>query len=426
MKKIRLYLLSLFTILMIFTSCTMLNFGQKGQKTKDIVKKQSDKIEKDFTSHPKNKPYTLGSTPEEYSLSSKDKRMYTIKEKLPSNYPDDGVKGLYFSAYAAANPEIYPKVVKLIEDTDLNTVVVDIKDDWGNVTFDFNTDDEDIKYATNAVLNPKDFIEDMHKRGIYVIGRITTFKDSVITEKHNDWAFRKNDGTLWKNGHEETFMNPFLKEVWDYDVKLAKLGAKFGFDEIQFDYVRFAEGFETFGDELDYSRGSFEKEKISEGDKRVKAITNFVAYARDQLSTYNVPMGIDVFGYAMQVGRADGIGQDFSEMSNETDIMCSMIYPSHWGPNSFDIPKPDLEPYNLVYRYLEEEQEIFKNLKNPPKSRPWIQDFTASYIGEGNYMEYDKDAVQAQINAIYDMGQNEFLIWNAVCDYTTGVNYKPR
>ncbi|WP_394020628.1 putative glycoside hydrolase [Anaerococcus cruorum] len=152
-------------------------------------------------------------------------------------------------------------------------------------------------------------------------------------------------------------------------------------------------------------------------------MTGFVQRAREELQAYNVPISIDVFGYAMQVRRAEGIGQDFDKMANQTDVMSSMIYPSHWGSWSFDIEKPDLEPYELVSRYLEEEKKIFNELEHPPVSRPWIQDFTASWIGEGNWMEYDGDAVQAQIDAIYDQGLNEYLIWNANSEYSSGVDY---
>ena len=142
---------------------------------------------------------------------------------------------------------------------------------------------------------------------------------------------------------------------------------------------------------------------MDEGEKRVAAITGFVKKAREELQNYGVPMSIDVFGYALQVRRAEGIGQDFDQMANQTDAISSMIYPSHWGKWSFDIEKPDLEPYNLVYRYLEEEKKILGELEHPPVSRPWIQDFTATWIGEGNWMEYDGYAVQAQIDAIYDL-----------------------
>lgn len=267
-------------------------------------------------------------------------------------------------------------------------------------------------------------IEDFHNRGIYVIGRVTTFKDSIITEKHPDWGFTLDDGSLWKNAQDEAFMNPFLKEVQDYDLKIAKLAAQAGFDEIQFDYVRFAEGFETFGDTLDYSKDEFENNtEMDEGEKRVAAITGFVQRAREELQKYDVPISIDVFGYALQVRHAEGIGQDFDKMANQTDVISAMIYPSHWGSGSFDLDKPDLQPYELVKRYLDEEQEVLGALDHPPLSRPWIQDFTASWIGEGNWMEYDADAVQAQIDAIYDQGQNEYLIWNANSEYSTGVDY---
>ncbi|MDO4595066.1 MAG: putative glycoside hydrolase [Tissierellia bacterium] len=426
MKKITTFFVGILALVLIFTGCKSneINKDTNDKSNTSIVSnKSNNEIEKDFDSKPKDKPYLIGDAPDEYSMSFDSSRLYTIKEKEGDNYPEDGVKGVYLSAYGVNNPEIFPKVMNLIENSDLNTVVVDVKDDWGNVTWAFDTDDENINYAKTDTVDPKGFIEDMHNRGIYVIGRITTFKDSVITEKNPEWGFKQSDGQLWKNAHEESFMNPFLKEVWDYDIKLAKLAAEAGVDEIQFDYVRFAEGFETFGDELEYSRGEFEDLDIPEGDKRVKAITDFVKTAREQLSNYNLPVGIDVFGYAMQVGRAEGIGQDFSEMANQTDVMCSMIYPSHWSANSFDIPKPDFEPYKLVSRYLEEEQALFNKLDNKPRSRPWIQDFTASYMGEGNYMEYGPEAVQAQINAIYDAGQREYLIWNATCDYTEGVKY---
>ena len=143
-----------------------------------------------------------------------------------------------------------------------------------------------------------------------------------------------------------------------------------------------------------------------EGVKWVAAISNFVRRARESLQAFGIPISVDVFGYALQAGRASGIGQDFSEISNQADIMSSMKYPSHWGPYSFEIEKPDLEPYELVKRYLKEEQKIFSKLEHKPQSRPWIQDFTASWIGEGNWMEYDADAVQAQIDAIYESGQN--------------------
>lgn len=396
---------------------------QKDQDQEDLSKEDGKDLVGEALDHEIGVPYELGVTPDDYNMDFDTSRLKSLEDKKSKYYPEDGVKGLYFNTYSVNDPATFDKIIGMIEETRLNAVVIDIKDDWGNVTMAFETDDEDINYSKIDILDPESFIEDMHDRGIYVIGRVTTFKDSIITEKHPEWGFTLADGSLWKNGSGEAFMNPFLKEVQDYDLKIAKLAAKAGFDEIQFDYVRFAEGFETFGDTLSYSRGEFEDKDMEEGDKRVAAITGFVRRAREELQEMNVPISIDVFGYALQVGRADGIGQDFGEMSNETDIMSSMIYPSHWGPYSFDIEKPDLNPYDLVKRYLEAEQEYMSNIDHAPKSRPWIQDFTATWIGEGNWMEYDKEAVEAQIQAIYDSGQDEFLIWNASSDYTMGVEY---
>ena len=414
--------------ILIFAGCSKKNKVAENDKLKEALE-SSENIEKKISKKKKptkNKigvPYEIGVTPDDYNMDYDTSRLLSLEDKKSKYYPKDGVRGLYFNSGSINNPEVYDRIVGLIENSNLNAVVIDVKDDWGNITVNFDTDNEDIQYANTKLLDAESLILDLHSRGIYVIGRITTFKDSIITKKHPEWGFTRDDGSLWANGRGEVFMNPFLKEVQDYNIEIGELAAEAGFDEIQYDYVRFAEGFETFGDTLSYSRGEYENKPMDEGDKRVSAITGYVRKARESISAYGLPVAIDVFGYALQAGRASGIGQDFSEISNEADIMCSMIYPSHWGPYSFDIEKPDLEPYELVTRYLKEEQAIFKDLEHKPQSRPWIQDFTASWIGEGNWMVYDADAVQAQVDAIYESGQREYLIWNATNTYSEGVDY---
>lgn len=414
--------------ILIFSACAKKNKLAENDKLKEALE-SSEKIEKKISKKRKprknkiGEPYEIGVTPDDYNMDYDTSRLLSFEDKKSKYYPKDGVRGLYFNTGSINNPEVYSRIIGLIENSNLNAVVIDVKDDWGNITVNFKTDNEDIQYANSKLLDADKLITDLHSRGIYVIGRITTFKDSIITKKHPEWGFTRDDGSLWANGRGEVFMNPFLKEVQDYNIEIGELAAEAGFDEIQYDYVRFAEGFETFGDTLSYSRGEYENKPMDEGDKRVSAITGYVRKARESISAYGLPVAIDVFGYALQAGRASGIGQDFSEISNEADIMCSMIYPSHWGPYSFDIEKPDLEPYELVTRYLKEEQAIFKDLEHRPQSRPWIQDFTASWIGEGNWMVYDADAVQAQVDAIYESGQREYLIWNATNTYSEGVDY---
>ncbi|MDD7305861.1 MAG: putative glycoside hydrolase [Peptoniphilaceae bacterium] len=428
MKYFRKSLVLVFLSIFLLASCNnkysanrnVLSSDIESQDAVNLGQKKPSKIEK---KHPYGKAYEVGVTPDDYNMDYDTSRLKDLSSKKSPYYPKDGVRGLYFNTYNISNPDVFNHIMDLLETTDLNTVVVDIKDDWGNITCKFSTKDKDIIYATNAVFDAEEFVKKMHEKKVYLIGRITTFKDSIITEKHPDWGFKRKDGSLWKNSSGEAFMNPFLNDVRDYDIKIAELAAMVGFDEIQFDYIRFPEAFETFEKELNYSKGDFEKANLSGGDMRVMAISSFVQRAREELQNYNIPVGIDVFGYAMQVGRADGIGQDFAEMANQADVMSAMIYPSHWAKYSFDLEKPDLEPYELVKRYLTEEEKIFSKLDHKPQSRPWLQDFTATWIGQGNYMVYDKDAVEAQIKAVRDMGQKEYLIWNASGQYTQGVDY---
>ena len=428
MFKKKTFLAFIFSFIFIFAGCAenkvQKNFDKKVQETNTEKNIESEiKKNKKAEKKPIGEPYEIGVTPDDYNMDYDTSRLLSLEDKKSKYYPKDGVRGLYFNTGSINNPEVYNHIVGLIEDSNLNSLVIDVKDDWGNITVNFEDDNEDIQFANTRLIDVERLIDDLHSRDIYVIARITSFKDSIITKKHPEWGFTKSDGSLWANGHGEAFMNPFLREVQDYIISIARHAAEAGFDEIQFDYVRFAEGFETFADSLDYSRGDYQSLAIDEGDKRVMAITDFVKRARESISEYGLPISVDVFGYALQAGRASGIGQDFSEISNQADIMSSMIYPSHWGPWSFDIEKPDLEPYELVERYLVEEQKVFDGLEHKPQSRPWIQDFTASWIGEGNWMVYDADAVQAQVDAIYDSGQNEYLIWNALNQYSEGVDY---
>lgn len=422
MKNKKILFLFLLIISISFSSCSLNNSKKLSENNSSNITSNlsiNNKKEKKTT----GEPYLVGVTPDDYNMDYDTSRLKSLKEKKSKYYPKDGVKGIYFSAYAIENPKTYKKVINLVDKTKLNTLVVDVKDDFGNITCDFKSNDKDIKYATDKLINVENFINKMHKKGIYLIARISTFKDSVISERHPNWAFRLEDGSLLKNNNDEVFINPYMNEVRNYNLKIAELAAKAGFDEIQFDYVRFAEGFENLDENLSYSKGKWENIKMKEGDKRIDAITSFVKDAREMLQDYDTPCGIDVFGYSMQVGKAEGIGQDFKEISNQADVMSSMIYPSHWGSYSFDIEKPDLEPYELVKKYLKEEQKVFSEIEHKPQSRPWIQDFTASWLGIGNYMEYDAKAVEDQIRAIYDSGQDEFLLWNSSSKYTEGVEY---
>lgn len=353
------------------------------------------------------------------SLDNKLKRfVYTSDYNF--EYPD-AVRGIYVTGQSAGGDK-FKSLVKLIENTDLNTMVIDIKEDNGYLTFTPEKGSPYEDMAKKYIKNPKKMMQELEEKGIYPIARVVVFKDSVLAKKRPDLSFTKN-GQVWVNGKGEAFVNPFEKEVWEYNVKIGKKAAEMGFQEIQFDYVRFPEGFETRDKELDYGLGDYKDIEMNDVKKRVQAVTDFVKYAREELSNYDVNVSVDIFGYAATIEETPGIGQNFSKIASNVDIISSMIYPSHWT-SYFGIENPDTEPYKLVSEYAKVENEVLGKLEDPPVSRPWIQDFEAPWLYSGAPKQYGKAEVEAQIKALYENDIHEFLLWNAANVYTKDVDYK--
>lgn len=356
------------------------------------------------------------------SIPSDYPSQFTYDSGVEIAYPEDGVKGVYVTGYSAGGDKLN-SLTDLLNNTELNSMVVDVKDDVGDITMDLQSDNPQIQENTkNYVEDPAGLMKHFEDNQIYPIARIVVFKDTRLAEAQPDLSFTKADGSIWKNGNGDGFVNPFSKEVWEYNVEVAKQAAKMGYKEIQFDYVRFAEGFETLYDQLEYTHGDYENSELDDVQQRVEAVTDFVKYAKKELEPYGVDVSVDIFGYSATVSEAPGIGQNFSKIADNVDVISSMIYPSHWG-SYFGIAKPDLEPYKLVTEYMKVENDILGNLETPPQSRPWLQDFTASYLGAGNYQTYGPAEVEAQIKALQEAGVNEFLLWDANNTYTEGVNY---
>ncbi|SLK39970.1 Uncharacterised protein [Mycobacteroides abscessus subsp. abscessus] len=362
-----------------------------------------------------------------------NKQVEIMKKQLPTFLPrmktnsfifpyPDAVRGIYVNAHSVGGSK-WNQLIDLVKNTDLNAMVIDYKEDHGNLTFMPEESSPYRKIGTHSIQNMTSLLEQLEKEEIYPIARIVVFKDSVLAEKKPEWSFIQGK-KVWTNGRGEAFVNPFEKEVWDYNVNLAIEAAKMGFQEIQFDYVRFPEGFENKGSKLSYSKGGYEKLDISDGEKRVKAVTDFVQYAKEKLEPFDVKVSVDIFGYTATLDEAPGIGQNFSKISNHVDVISSMIYPSHWTAY-FGIEKPDLHPYELVSEYIKVEKQKLDKIKNAPISRPWLQDFTATWLGKNNYKVYGKEEIQKQIKALNDQGVSEFLLWNAGNNYTKNVDYKP-
>jgi hypothetical protein len=372
----------------------------------------------------------IANTPEGLPVREHDSFIRTMPEEIPRfkfnsgyvfEYPD-AVRGIYVTGHSAGG-EKFNQLTKLVDDTDLNAMVIDIKEDHGYLTYKPEESSPFKDIGKPYIKNPEQMLRTLEQKKIYPIARVVVFKDTALAHKKPEWSFKEGN-EVWKNGRGESFVNPFVKEVWEYNVEIAKEAAKMGFKEIQFDYVRFPEGFENRDASLDYSMGEYKYGDMDNVQKRVKAVTDFVAYARKELKPYDVKVSVDIFGYTATLPEAPGIGQNFSKISENVDVISSMIYPSHWTAY-FGIAKPDTEPYRLVEEYAKLEKQKLGELKTPPISRPWLQDFTASWLGNGNYLVYGKKEVEDQIKALNDQGINEYLLWNASNRYTKNVDYTP-
>lgn len=326
------------------------------------------------------------------------------------------VKGIYVTAYSAGGQRM-ETLLALLDKTELNSMVIDIKDDAGYITY--KTDNTELQQMGH----PQPFIGDINKlmtrlkeHDVYPIARIVVFKDSVLAKKNKELSFVNTDGSVWANKGGDSFVNPYNEAVWKYNVDIAKEAAKLGFKEIQFDYVRFPEGFEKRAETLKYTKSD---------RPRVEIIADFVKYAKAELAPLGVRVSVDIFGYAASVPAAEGIGQDFVKISKNVDVISPMVYPSHYSTGWFDVKDPDKDPYATIKGSMVDTHKKLDPLGSyKPVIRPWIQDFTASWLGSGHYVKYGKKQVEDQIRALKDENVDEFLLWNANNRYTSEVDYE--
>ena len=322
---------------------------------------------------------------------------------IPAPYE---VKGVYLTAWNAGNPDFLQSILDLIDRTELNAVVVDVKDDSGRVTI---TTDEATAQAAGAVRpfipDPRAFTRDLHSRGIYAIARIVAFKDPIVAPVHPDWAVQQAGGGIWRDWNGVAWLNPYNREAWDYVVRVARAAAEAGFDEIQFDYVRFP----TDGD-LNATRYPG-----ADGRPYEQVVAEFLAYARQQLAPLGVLVSADVFGLVTSVQDDMGIGQRLEESAAAVDYLSPMLYPSHYEKGNLGLPNPNAMPYETVYRSLVDARERIgaAGLGSRTAVRPWLQDFSLGH-------PYGPAEVRAQIQATYDAGYTSWLLWNAANVYTEG------
>lgn len=319
------------------------------------------------------------------------------------------VKGIHVTSWVAGETKLRKNIIKLIDETELNTIVIDLKESDGRIAYEV-----DIPLAVSSgsiqkrIRNLDVVIEECKQHNIYKIARIVLFKDTYLAENRPDLALNnKRTGGVWRDYKGDAFTNPYLEEIQDYNLRLAEDAARRGFDEIQFDYVRFP------------SDGPLKDIVYPEGhneEKAVALISKFVEDAKKRLTPYNIKLSVDVFGLTT-LSDDVGIGQNFKQLIDRADYISPMIYPSHYYKGSYGYKNPNAAPYEIVMASLRDaiikstdETQTPDVVKN--KIRPWLQDFTLGYP------HYGPKEVRVQIKAAQEHGINEWLLWNPVVHYT--------
>ena len=328
------------------------------------------------------------------------------------------VRGIYISGPMAGSTELFQNILDSAAGTEINTVVIDFKDDQGRITCPVDSPvASEIGACRPYVQDMKELIASLKERGLYVIARVVAFRDPWLAEKKPEWSLHLADGSLYRDRQGMAWVDPYRKEVWDYLVEVGTEAKEAGFDEVQFDYIRFS----TEGT----MRDVVFDEAVTGGRSKTDVITEFVKYAYENLASQGLFVSADVFGTIIGSDiDAQAVGQVYTEMAKHLDYICPMIYPSHYGPGNFGLEHPDTMPYETVLEALKKSQMVMDqaaeadgHVSSQAIVRPWLQDFTASYLGEGNYIPYGYKEVQRQIQAVKDAGYDEWMLWSAANRY---------
>lgn len=354
---------------------------------------------------------------EEQQPAEESSAAKTQGETSPDSFEKErpAVKGIYVTGPVAGS-ERMNDLITLVDATELNTMVIDVKNDEGEITWKMDTGS--VLEMGNGVAYIRDIgalMETLKEHDIYTIARIVCFKDPVFAQNHINSALRKPDGGFVTDAYGLAWVNPYDKEVWAYLTEIAQAALDVGFDEVQFDYVRFPIGQDA--DAADY------KVDMSVNTKE-QAISGFLSYAAEQIHEKGGVVTADVFGTV--IGSAtdiERVGQDYAELGKTVDVLSPMVYPSHYGPGVFGFDVPDAHPYDTVYQALMQSQEVLGQDAAESSSvivRPWLQAFTATWVS--GHISYEGEQIQEQIRAVYDAGYEEWILWNATCRYPTEIS----
>lgn len=314
-------------------------------------------------------------------------------------------KALYLSAYGIGSDALREAALQLVERTELNALVIDVKGDRGMIPY-ASAVALAASVGAQKVRTVRDMpalIAQLHQKNIYLIARIVVFKDDPLAAARPELALKDHQGQLWRDGEELAWVDPTRPEVWQYNLDIAEEAARMGFDEIQFDYVRFPD-----------APGVQYAQPITQAG-RVDAVSGFLGAARQRLTPYNVFVAADIFGYALWNADDTAIGQQLERLTQPLDYICPMLYPSgfKWGIPNYRNPVE--HPYDIVYRSLQRARQ--RTGLDGVRFRPWLQGF-ADYAFDRR--PFGAAEVQAQIDGAAAAGASGWMLWNPRNRYSDG------
>ena len=413
------------------------------------------------------------------------------------------VKGIYVSGPMAGTAGM-DNLIALVDRTELNALVIDVKNDDGYLTCELDVPlAEQIGSEKHYIKDLPALVQTCKEKNIYLIARVVAFKDPILAEKMPEWSLHNSDGSIFRDKSGLAWVNPYRKEVWEYLASVGEAAIKAGFDEVQYDYVRFST--DSRMKQVDFGDST-------KGRTKTEAISGFTLYASERIHAAGGRISADVYGVVIDSEEDQQIvGQNYVEMSRSLDAISPMIYPSHYGPYNYQIPVPDAQPYDTVLAAMQASKMVLAGFdpktgkkpvsadvsgndavdaaivggeavsgnnaadtaadsqstsgttavsgndaaqdaedaqaadgaqaaedaaaKTPALSkeeiaqldpttgvqatvRPWLQDFTATWVK--GHISYGPEEIRAQIQAVYDAGYEEWILWNAANRYTEG------
>jgi hypothetical protein len=348
-----------------------------------------------------------GSTPA--NAAQQDRDSTSSRDTVRADSAQDTthiVRALYINRWKAQTWTSMSHYVKIADSTEINALVIDMKDEFGLNYHTANKEFARNAGTANKIANVKGLLDSLKAHHILAIARMVVFKDSVTAREHPEWTIKTADGSSWRDKQGLTWVNPYEQALWEYNIGVAEELVKLGFGEIQFDYIRFPEPYTSLAKQVFPD---------SKGVEKPDVLAAFLKEARARIGALGVRTTADVFGFVTTTRGPLEVGQWWEKLAPNADVLLPMVYPSHFPRGSLGIEHPNTEPYKTIKISIDSARvrDSVLHITLPEHVRPWIQAFTLPK----SKPVYGPDEIKAQKQAIYDAGYDGWTLWSAGSHY---------